>query len=79
LGHALRLPEKTPARLALAEAERPERRPRGKPKITWLTNVQRQLEKMGLTWEEAKKLAVDREAWREKCAEERSSCVKSHE
>ena len=46
LGHLLRLPEDTPARQALAEAQRQVRRPRGRPKTTWISAIQKELKEI---------------------------------
>ena len=43
LGHLLRLPTETPARLALIEAVKKVKKPRGKPKTTWLSTVKKDL------------------------------------
>ena len=39
LGHLLRLPKLTPARIALDEFAKPVKRPSGRPKTTWLDIV----------------------------------------
>ena len=41
--HLARLPENTPAKRALRFALKPVRLPRGKPKITWITIIKKQL------------------------------------
>ena len=43
LGHLLRLPTETPARLALIEAVKKVKNPRGKPKTTRLSTVKKDL------------------------------------
>ena len=49
LGHLLRLPEGTPAKIALREALTPARRPRGKPRTTWITTVIKDLAELNIT------------------------------
>ena len=75
LGHVMRLDEKTPARVALKEYLTPMRRPVGRPALTWLkqietdlnaTNVQLNLskdnpEQIIITLE---KITKDRSNWR---------------
>ena len=39
LGHLLRLPKLTPARIALDEFAKPVKKPPGRPKTTWLDIV----------------------------------------
>ena len=66
-GHILRLPEDTPVRQALTEALKPTRRPRGRPRLTWVAQVARDLEGMGLPGlgeEQLLNLASDRDWWR---------------
>ncbi|XP_072047017.1 uncharacterized protein [Amphiura filiformis] len=43
IGHLLRLPDDTPAKQALQEYERHVKRPRGKPKTTWISAIQKEL------------------------------------
>ena len=64
IGHLLRMPENTTARIALEEAERTVRMPRGRHKITWLKCAEEQLAKLNITWENAKVLALDRNYWK---------------
>ena len=63
-GHLLRMAENTPAKIALAEAEKEAKHPRGRPKTTWLSVIKNDLKKINLRWEEAKTLAWDRDGWR---------------
>ena len=61
LGHALRLPEQTPTKAALAYVEKKYNRPQGRPKLTWISAIKSTLkEKYNLQWEEACELAKDR-------------------
>ena len=64
IGHLLRMPENTPARIALAEAERRVKLPHGRQRITWLKCAQDQLlNNHNITWAEAKTIAEDRTQW----------------
>ena len=63
LGHLLRLPEDTPARKALAEYQRPVKKPRGKPKMTWVSLVLQKLKQLDLTLISAIEKAKNRTAW----------------
>jgi len=65
LGHLLRLPEDCPARIALNEFERPVKKPRGRPPTTWVIQTQKQLLDVGIHWEEAKQIALDRTLWKD--------------
>ena len=66
IGHLFRLPKNSPAAIALEEAEREVKRPRGRRKNTWITNAKSQLHEMlNLTWDEAQVEAEDRKHWRE--------------
>ena len=64
IGHLLRMPANTPARIALEEAERNVRMHRGRHKTTWLKCAEEQLAKLNITWENAKVLALDRNYWK---------------
>ena len=48
------LDENTPAKKALAYAEKTYKKPRGKPKTTWLANMKKHIKLIGLDWETAK-------------------------
>ena len=65
LGHLLRLPEDTPARQALAEAQWQVRRPRGRPKTTWISAIQKELKEIheDLNLLAATEKAQDRTLW----------------
>ena len=65
LGHALRLPEDSPAKQALYEIEKPTKRTVGRPKLKWIDIVENQLSKLKITWEETKELSQNRVGWRE--------------
>ena len=62
----IRLPEKSPAKLALRESLRPIRRPRGKPKTTWIAMINNDLKYVNLKLgtAEIEEAARDRESWR---------------
>ena len=47
-GHICRLPEDTPAKIALNEALKPVKRPRGKQKNTYLETIDKQLKKRNI-------------------------------
>ena len=63
-GHVCRLDERTPARIALNEALRPVKRSRGGKQTTYLSTIKKDLKKLQLTIDQARKLAVDRDSWR---------------
>ncbi len=70
LGHLLRLPDETPAKQALKEFLRKTKRPPGKPKTTWLSQIKQQLSHLGIDPCDLDHvtaltgLANDRDAWR---------------
>ena len=66
LGHLIRQPEKSPAKLALRESLRPIRRPRGKPKTTWIAMINNDLKHVNLKLgtAEIEEAARDRESLR---------------
>ena len=45
-GHLLRLPEDTPARKSLKEAKNPLKKPRVGQKLTWIKQIEKDLEKV---------------------------------
>ncbi len=47
LGHLIRLPEETSAKKAKRESLRPVKRPRGRPKDTWMSLVNKQRDLVG--------------------------------
>ena len=75
LGHLMRLPEETPARISLHEALRETKRKKGKPKTTWLKLIESDLKghvKLDIYKEEAEKTLLkltevtrDRNTWDE--------------
>ena len=62
--HLLRLNEKTPARLALKEAERKVKKPKGGQKLTWIKLIGKDLEEYKIPRCESENFAQDRSAWR---------------
>ena len=65
LGHVLRLPKETPVQKALVYAQTPYKRPRGKPKLTWLTLMKKQLiDDHNMSWEDACDIALDKHQWK---------------
>lgn len=68
LGHLLRLPEETPARQALHQAMLPVKRPRGKPKTTWVSLIRKELAEINIDFcinnmSHVVTLANDRAVW----------------
>ena len=63
-GHCHRLPEESPAKQALKELERETKRPRGRPAISWMEMVRKQIEAKGMNYGEAVELTQDRIGWR---------------
>ena len=59
-----RSPEDSPAKQVLAEFEWPVQKPRGKPAMTWLEIVKKQIINRGLSIEEAELLTEDPVGWR---------------
>lgn len=66
LGHMMRLPETSPAHLAIKEAIRPVKRPRGKPKTTWISMINKDIKEMNLKMgsPELFQAAADRRLWK---------------
>ena len=54
LGHLIRLHPETPARKALEEYLRKVKRPRGRPKPTWMQTIQQDLNSIGIKLELSK-------------------------
>ena len=59
----IRLDDNTPVKVALHEAERPTKMARGGQRTTWLGQMKKQLETIGLTYDQAKCVAMDRDRW----------------
>ena len=67
LGHIIRMPEHSDVRgLLIARVPVEWRRPRGRPKSSWLRTVQADLDSVDSSLEEAIAISTDRSAWREK-------------
>ena len=68
LGHILRLPPNTPAQQALQEAQKKHKKRPGKQKTTWLGNINKDLNRIGLqpntTFSNIALAANDRDGWR---------------
>ncbi len=68
LGHLLRLPPEAPAQKALSEALIPVRRPPGRPKTTWISSINQDLQEIDPTLklgqQKLQDLAEDRSRWR---------------
>ena len=74
-GHALRLPEETPAKMALEEAQRTLKKIKGGQKTTWLKTITNDLSDAGYTLQQAKELASERTERREVVRSADASCV----
>ena len=62
-GHAMRLPEETPAKMELREAYRKVKKLRRGQTTTWISVLEKDLSTLGLTIEGATQLALDRNEW----------------
>ena len=65
IGHMFRLPEGTAATDAIKLAERETKYRRGRRIITWIDVVKKDLEIIGLSWDEAKTIALDQKTWQD--------------
>ena len=74
LGHIMRLDDNTPVRKALEEALKPAGKKRGRPKVTWLNTIIKDLSKGNIiidinkseeTIETLTKITEDRKKWKE--------------
>ena len=63
-GHILRLQRERPVHTAMYGMPEDGRRKRGRPKKTWLSTFQEDLEEMGVSWHGARKVASDGDRWR---------------
>ena len=67
VGHLMRLPEETPARIALQEALKPVRRPAGRPKQTWIATINQDLKNLNpdlqLGTSQLEEDTADRKKW----------------
>ena len=64
-GHVCRLHELTPARIALNEALRPVKRPKGGKRTTYIGTITKDLKKLHLSIDQATQLSANREVWRD--------------
>ena len=70
-GHLMRLPEQTPARVALNKFTEQHKRRVGRPKNTWLATLKKDLKEYNLPADNRKfieklsELTEDRERWKE--------------
>ena len=64
LGHACRLDENTPAKIALRYSIEEYKKKKGRPKLTWIKQVEDQLKQININIEEAFELAKDKIEWR---------------
>ncbi|CAG9826017.1 unnamed protein product [Diabrotica balteata] len=39
----------------------------GRPRVRWVDEIRREVEKKGLSWESARGLTQNRKAWRQQC------------
>ena len=49
--HIMRLPEETPVHQALVYALQDYKRPTGRPALTWISMMKKQLLRQNMTWE----------------------------
>ena len=63
-GHVNRLPDTTPARIALEEATRKVKKPRGGQKMTWPKMMENELKTANISFDFAKQNAQNRPLWR---------------
>ena len=71
----MRLPEETPAKMALQEAYRKVKKLRGGQTTTWISVLERDLSTLGLTIEGATQLVLDRNEWRKVVWKSRAPCA----
>ena len=63
-GHVCRLPEDTPVKIALKEAKRETKKPRGRPRTTFLKQIEKELSNKNINnIDDAINLAQDRSQW----------------
>ena len=63
-GHLVRLPDDSPARLALSYTLKEEPKPRGRPKFTWIKIMSNIFNSNNRSWNEAIESAKDRKEWK---------------
>ena len=67
LGHCSRLDKDTPAAKAMQYATSQYRKRRGRPQLTWLKQVENQLNELGMRMVDVTSLANDKTLWRKIC------------
>ena len=75
-GHAVRLPEETPAKMALEESKRKLKKIRGGQRTTWLKTIEKDLSDVGYTLQQASEIASERTEWKKVVRSADASCVK---
>jgi len=69
LGHVLRMDDNgLPTQVVHWDIIGSKRKP-GRPRKNWIDTIQQNLKSIGMTWEVAQQLAVNREGWRRRVAE----------
>jgi len=68
LGHVMRMDEVRIPKQALHWEVAGFRRRPGRPRMKWRDVVKKDLQRMGLTWEEVEASAQDRHSWRQRVA-----------
>ena len=63
-GHLFRLNSETAAKQVLNVADLPSKHRKGRRINTWRSIVTKELEELGISWEEAKRIAQNRETWK---------------
>jgi len=74
-GHVMRLPLERPAKTVITWVPTEGNRVRGRPRETWRRTFLKELEHVGVTWEECDSVAADRSRWRQIAA---ARCAVSH-
>jgi len=69
LGHVLRMDDnRLPKQVVHWTVSGTKRKP-GRPRKNWIDTIQQDLKSIGMTWEVAQQLAVNREGWRRRVAQ----------
>ena len=64
-GHLLRLPDNTPAKKALEVVSQSAKRPKGRPKTTWLSLISKDLSPLNMSKQQVYETATNRKEWRQ--------------
>jgi len=64
-GHAYRMDSDRIARQALDWIPPDFKKKRGRPRVSWTSTIKKDLDLLGLTWDEALDLTKDRSEWRD--------------